>query len=325
MRLCRKGQDVVRTELGIQRADGTEVPVDMVTQRSAANTELTYKTVVVDLTERVRFERERLDAEMEREQLQREEQVARRSSEAKDRFLAVLSHELRTPLTPVLFAVARLEQMPAMPSAARTLLDVIRRNLNLEAQLIADLLDMNRIALSKLVLDLADGDAHDIAREAISVLEWQFQERGITLTLALDAIESRVLADGQRLRQVFWNLLTNALKFTDRGGEVRVTSSNPVPERLIIAVEDTGVGIQPEEIGRLFEPFEQNARGDAALGGLGLGLTICRGIVDAHHGVIRASSDGAGHGTRFEVELDTVRRDELVTASAEPSPSADTA
>jgi PAS domain S-box-containing protein len=305
---CRRGAEVNRCELRIQRPNGELIPVEILTQRSRLDGAVSHRVVMVDLSERVRYEEDRLAAERERERLTREQEVARSSSEAKDRFLAILSHELRTPLTPVMFALARLAALPGLPEGATRFLDVIRRNLDIERQLISDLLDVNRIARGKLALEMELIDVHAIVDEAATVLQPQFEERHITLSMNLRAADYIVAGDAKRLRQVFWNLLINSLKFTNPGGAIAITSHAATPEGgIIVTVQDSGIGIEPNHISQLFAAFEQSDRGDAALGGLGLGLAICRGIVEAHHGSIRATSEGLGRGSTFEIELPTAR------------------
>jgi PAS domain S-box-containing protein len=306
MRRCRAESDIVASQLRLLRKDGTTIPAELISQRSRLAGEVIFRTVILDNTERIRHERHRLEAELEQERLRSEEQIARNSSEAKDRFLAVLSHELRTPLTPVLFALARLSQQMTLPPDAKPLIEIIQRNLELETQLIGDLLDMNRIARGKLALNIEPVDVHEIVREAANVLDRYVEQRQVALFFSLDAPRSIVHGDAGRLRQVIWNLLANALKFTHAGGKIVLGSTNPSEDVVVLSVTDTGIGMEPSHIQKLFEPFEQGGRGDLALGGLGLGLTICKGIVQAHGGRIRANSGGLGHGSKFDVELDVV-------------------
>jgi PAS domain S-box-containing protein len=305
MRRARHDEPSVTSDVRILCRQGTRVVwVRLVTQRALSKADF-FRTAMLDLTDRVASEQERLGAEIERQRLLHREEVARTSNEAKDRFLAVLSHELRTPLTPVLFALARLSAFPNLPEVAKPLVSLIRRNLEIETQLINDLLDMNRIAMGKLAYDMQPTDLHAVVRDAVGVLERSIEEHRITVRLSLDADETHVSGDAARLRQVFWNLLTNSLKFTDPGGRVFVSSSNPRPRTIQVKVTDTGLGFPPDSIDRLFEPFEQE-RQDTALGGLGLGLTICRSILNAHAGHICARSPGTGRGATFEVELQTI-------------------
>jgi PAS domain S-box-containing protein len=320
LRRCRAGEESVSSQLRLFHKNRESIAVVMISQRSRMEGSVTFRTVILDLRERLRLEQERLVAELESERLRTDEQIARRSNEAKDRFLAVLSHELRTPLTPILFALARLSKLQALPAAAQPLVDVIQRNLEIETQLIGDLLDMNRIARGKLTLSRETVDLHAVVRDAVNVLERSFDDRQVSLTTAFDARSSIVSGDAGRLRQVFWNLMANALKFTEPGGTIQVRSTNPDAATVAVAIQDSGIGMQPAHIDELFRPFEQSSRGDAALGGLGLGLTICKGIVEAHGGRIGATSEGPARGSTFEVRLHTLppplRRRELLTDSS---------
>jgi signal transduction histidine kinase len=258
---------------------------------------------MLDLSERLRVEQQRRDADRERERHAHEERLAREGGQAKDRFLAVQSHELRTPLTPAMFAAARLLTLPDLPPQALRLVTVLQRNLLLEARLVEDLLDVNRIARGKMTFDPRPVDVHDVIADAVEICRDSLNGKGLRLSVDLGARRSLVRADPVRLRQVFWNLLSNAIKFTDGSGEVTVRSTNVPSGSVVVDVIDTGVGIEPEQIARVFEPFEQVAEGQPKVPGLGLGLTICKGIVEAHSGQIRAFSSGSGAGSTFEVEL----------------------
>jgi len=229
--------------------------------------------------------------------------VTRASSEEKDRFLAELSHELRTPLTPILAAVSSLSARPDLSPALRSAVEMIRRNIETEARLIEDLLDVSRMTRAGLRLELQNLDAHEILREVVGDLDAQLRAHQVDLHLELNAPDSYVLADALRLRQIVWNLITNAIHNTPAGEHVAVSSSN-IGSDLRIVVRDTGVGIEPRDLARIFEPF---ARVDPAKGGngLGLGLSIVKGLVAAHGGRIVALSEGLGHGARFVVELPT--------------------
>jgi signal transduction histidine kinase/ActR/RegA family two-component response regulator len=235
----------------------------------------------------------------------------RAANQAKDNFLAALSHELRTPLTPVLAIVSTLEHDENLPAETRGELGMARRNVELEARLIDDLLDLTRIARGKLLLHLRPTDVRSLVWHcADSVVE--LQEKAIDFAIEWEAAEVFVSGDRSRLTQVFWNLLKNAAKFTPVGGRVRLRAFNePAGSAgrpwLSVECEDNGVGIAPEVLPRLFQAFEQ---GGAAVtqrfGGLGLGLTVSKAIVDLHGGTISAASAGPGRGARFTVRLPTV-------------------
>ena len=274
--------------------------------------------VALDISERKRGE---LRVEQARADAERARAEAERATHARDRFLAVLSHELRTPLTPAVMTVAAVAGRADLPAGAREDLDLARRNIELEARLIDDLLDVTRVASGKLKLDRRPADAHAVLRHAADVCRGEAAERQVGLALDLTAPRHHVHADAARLQQVFWNLIKNAVKFTPPGGRVRVRTANARDagegsesgeggesgegaELLVVEVSDTGVGIAPHALPRIFEPFEQgDASTTRAFGGLGLGLAISRALVEGHDGRLTAASEGAGRGATFRVEL----------------------
>jgi PAS domain S-box-containing protein len=251
---------------------------------------------------------ERKAAEDERARLLEAEQAARQAAEAadraKDRFLAALSHELRTPLAPVQLALFNLQHEEQLSPAGRETVAMIGRNLEVERQLIDDLLDVSRIVHGKLELRPEPVDLHGCVRAALEVCRSALGAKGLQVALHLDAANPTVGGEEARLQQVFWNLLHNAAKFTPPGGAVTVRSRDREGGGVAVEVSDTGAGIAPGLLAKLFEPFEQ---GDAEVGrrqgGLGLGLAICQGIVQAHGGRIGATSAGPGRGATFTVEL----------------------
>ena len=234
---------------------------------------------------------------------------AQRANAAKDRFLATLSHELRTPLAPVLAVVSALESDPAVREQIGGALALIRRNVELEARLIDDLLDLTRITRGKLDLHLQPADLRDALAHALQSCSAQEDAGGkwVAVETDLAALDHTVCADVPRLTQVFWNLLKNAFKFTPDGGAVRVrTRSEPLDGQDGIAVEvsDTGIGIGPELLPRIFDAFEQGERDiTRRFGGLGLGLAISKALVDLHQGKITVDSPGEGQGAIFTVWL----------------------
>jgi light-regulated signal transduction histidine kinase (bacteriophytochrome)/CheY-like chemotaxis protein len=229
-----------------------------------------------------------------------EESAAR----AKDQFMAILSHELRTPLSPVLTAVTALQADASLSRDTQELLHVIRRNVEVETRLIDDLLDLTRIGKGKLSLNTEPLDLHAVIDRAIEVCENEIQEKGIRLTRKPSAQGRHVNGDPARLQQVFWNLLRNAGKFTPPGGSVEVVTSNPVPGQVRVEVRDTGMGIEPEVLPHVFEAYEQGSRSvTRRFGGLGLGLSISRTLVELHGGRLSVASEGKGRGATFTVEL----------------------
>lgn len=233
-------------------------------------------------------------------ELQREKETAEAANAAKDQFLANLSHELRTPLTPVLIWAAGTVNQPGLPADIEEGLQMVCRNVELEARLIDDLLDLTRITRGKLQLQLRQADAHELLRHAIEIVRSEIDARKLTLELQLDAEWHSVNVDAARMQQVFWNVLRNAAKFTQTNGAISVRSFNSAPHQLSIEVRDSGIGIEPEHLDRIFAAFEQvSPRRE----GLGLGLAISKAIVEMHGGSIRASSEGAGKGAVFLIEL----------------------
>ncbi|MGO9601224.1 MAG: PAS domain S-box protein [Isosphaeraceae bacterium] len=229
------------------------------------------------------------------------------ATQAKDRFLAVLSHELRTPLTPVLLAVTAMQENVAACSLCMPGLEIIRSNIELEARLIDDLLDISRIARGKMTYRFETVDVHALIRRAMKSYSSDLSLKGHQLSLELTAAEYHVHGDPARLQQVLCNLLTNAVKYTPAGGHITVRTRSGIPGRLKIEVIDDGIGVRPEDLAHLFDPFERGY-GATALheSGLGLGLAICRSIAEAHHGSLRCSSEGLYKGSTLTLELATV-------------------
>ncbi len=249
-----------------------------------------------DVTERRRDE----------EALRAAKEEAEDANRAKDDFLAVLSHELRTPLNPILLATTAMLDQPARPEEIRPTLEMVRQNVTLQARLIDDLLDVMRIVRGKMPLHCGASDCHDLIRRAIEITRSDVQGKGHHLMLDLTAGESCVNADAARLQQVFWNLIKNAIKFTPEGGTIAVRTRDEA-DTLVVEFADTGIGIEPEVLPKIFDAFHQgDARITRRFGGLGLGLAICRGVVEAHGGTIAADSPGKDRGATFRVLLKTV-------------------
>ncbi|HSK79943.1 MAG TPA: ATP-binding protein [Thermoanaerobaculia bacterium] len=276
----------------------------------------------LDITDRKRAEEDLREAHRE----------AHAANEAKDRFLATLSHELRTPLTPVLAMVASLEENPRLPEEVRSPLSMVRRNVELEARLIDDLLDLTRIARGKLGLNRRATDARLVIEHAVETALREIEAKGLRLVTDLAPGDRSVLADAPRLTQVLWNLLSNAVKFTPPGGEIAVRSAveaSGAGEELVVSVTDTGIGIEPDVLPRIFDAFEQaDRRITRHFGGLGLGLALSRALVELHGGRLTAASDGRGRGATFEVRIPLggvqIDLDDTgnLFASARPAPAA---
>jgi signal transduction histidine kinase len=256
------------------------------------------------------IQRQRAEENLRLAKEELEQRVEARTTEltvanrAKDHFLAVLSHELRTPLTPVLATVQNLLHDPAVPPQLQESLDVIHRNVELEARLIDDLLDLTRISRGKMELQRSNVDIHQVLEHAVRTCDADFREKNIALHVSLNACQTHVLGDRARLLQVFWNLLKNAAKFTPIGKSVEVRTTDAPGNLIRVEVRDTGIGIDPASIDSIFNAFEQgNATTTRKYGGLGLGLSIGKTLVELHGGTIVASSSGLGQGACFTLEL----------------------
>ena len=263
----------------------------------------------------------------ERESLIREQAVAEharveaeRASEAKDRFLAMLSHELRTPLTPVLASVFMLEREDNVPKVMHESLQLIRRNVELEARLIDDLLDLTRISKGKVQLSFEIVDAHTLLRNALDICQSEIEQKKLELRSEFAATKVYLQADPARLQQIFWNLIKNAVKFTPHGGKLRIRTTNNGDGQFRLEVEDSGCGIDPEVLPRIFRAFEQAGR--TQLGGLGLGLAISKALVEAHHGSISAESQGRDSGATFTALFPTCERNAIPKSSDAPRSTA---
>ena len=247
---------------------------------------------------------------------------ANRANAAKDRFLAVLSHELRTPLNPVLMAASAMESDPTIPPEIRADISMIRRNVELEARLIDDLLDLTRIAHGKVQLQRNIVNGHELLEEAVAVVRGDPSTLQPPIELKLKAAEHHINGDPARIQQVFWNLIRNAVKFTSLDGRILIRTTNPEPETFRVEVIDTGIGIAPEALPKIFNAFEQGDTDvNRAFGGLGLGLAISHALADLHRGTLRAESAGVGQGATFVFELPTVERGALVFETASPRPA----
>ncbi len=236
----------------------------------------------------------------------RDELLAANAS--KDHFLAQLSHELRTPLTPVLATLTSWEVSDELPPAFLNDIQMLRRNVELEARLIDDLLDLTRITKGKLHLSPEEADVHELLQAVAGMYQSEIRGKRLRLATLLDAQRRHVKADPGRLQQVFWNILKNATKFTPEGGTIEITTDNSLDGgAIVIRIIDSGIGMTPDTLSRLFKPFEQ-ALDDRVRrqGGLGLGMAISRALIEVQGGTISAASEGEGKGASFTVTLPTI-------------------
>jgi PAS domain S-box-containing protein len=248
-------------------------------------------------------------------------EALRRADRMKGEFISTLSHELRTPLNAINGWLQILEDGPTQEELSQGL-DVIRRNVRAQSQLIDDLLDLSRIESGKLVLDIQRVDVPVLIHAALEAIAPSAANRNVRLTTAFSSVDGVVMGDSNRLQQIIWNLLTNAVKFSQKGGRVHVMTQRS-DSHLAITVSDNGIGIAPEHLETIFERFNQaDATTTRKYGGLGLGLSIAKHLVELHGGRITAKSDGLGLGSTFVVRLPLfaaqVDADEVMPSRAEP-------
>ena len=263
-------------------------------------------------TENLLKQSQSLAAELQKTNLELEEKA--RSNLAKDQFLAMLSHELRTPLTPVLASALALENEPELPSNIHESLQMIRRNVELEARLIDDLLDLTRIDRGKVQLNFEIVNAHTLLQSALEICQPEIDRKHLKPSLNLGARKVHMRADPARLQQIFWNLINNAVKFTSANGQITIITSNDSDGQLRVEIADTGMGIEQELLPKIFDAFEQGGRTQS--GGLGLGLAISKTLVEAHKGTIAAKSAGRNEGSTFTLVFPTCEKAEIQIAPA---------
>jgi len=323
-RLLRNGQEVPDDQLPMQRSARTgEVIVneefEVVRGDGSGVTLLEYASPLHDENGRVRgslgiwvdisaYKHSEAALRQAREQ-------AERLSRVKDEFLATLSHELRTPLTPILGWVRMMLSGRLQESDVKRGATVIERNVHALTALVEDLLDVSRIISGKLRIDLAPTDLCTVINAALETVRSAADAKGIRVTARAEG-RIMVSADAARLQQVVWNLLTNAIKFTPRGGTVSVACKLE-GENAKVIVSDTGEGIDPSYLPRVFDRFSQaESSSTRRHGGLGLGLSIVRHLVELHGGAASADSAGAGKGATFTVRLPVLKAGEDISAGA---------
>jgi PAS domain S-box-containing protein len=261
-----------------------------------------------DVTERMKFEEERTRL-LERERSARIE--AERAGGIKDNFLATLSHELRTPLNAILGYAQLVRKGAFSAKELPEAMEVIERNARSQTQLVEDLLDLSRIVSGKIRIDVQGVNLSSVIRSAVETLKPDAESKGVRLTTAIDPFVRLIRGDPSRLQQVVWNLLSNAIKFTPAGGEVHVALER-INSMMEIIVSDTGEGIAPDFLPNVFDRFWQaDATTTRRHGGLGIGLSIVKQLVELHGGTVRANSAGLGRGSTFIVSLPIMEADTL--------------
>jgi PAS domain S-box-containing protein len=292
------------------RKDGTTfwANVTITALRDDSGRLLGFAKLTRDLTQTKRVEAMELVNQQREEMLEAERSArmaAQKATRVKDEFLATLSHELRTPLSAILgwTQVLLRAESPKEPEMQKRAIEVIDRNARAQVQLIDDLLDLSRIMTGKIRLDLHQISFAAVVEAAVDSAMPSAEAKGIRLKAILGASRDIVSADGARLQQVVWNLLTNAIKFTPKGGQIQVLLQR-VNSHLELSVSDTGIGIPANYLPHVFDRFSQKDSSTArAYGGLGLGLAICKQLVELHAGSIRVASQGEGQGATFLVHL----------------------
>ena len=303
-RLVETGESFV-TEKRFRRKDGSEVWVNSHVSpvRGARGKIEKAVAIVIDITDRKRAERER-------EQFLKQEKAARAEAQAanqsKDEFLAMVSHELRSPLNSILGYARLLRGGAADVLQTKQTVEIIERSGRIQLQLIEDLLDTARIISGKLKLEVQPVALVGVITAALDVVRPAAQAKDIDLIPDLDPLAGQVTGDPNRLQQVVWNLLSNAIKFTPRSGrvEVRMESAPDLDDHVRITFSDTGKGIEPEFLPFVFDRFRQSDSSSARrFGGLGLGLSLVKQLVELHGGTVEAASEGPGRGATFMVTL----------------------
>lgn len=281
------------------RKDGTEVPIDDSGAPIRDANGVVHGVVLVfrDFSEQKNASRELREAK----------EAAETASKAKDQFLAMLSHELRTPLTPVLATLNLWEVSGNLPEPVRSDVQMLRRNIELEARIIDDLLDLTRLGRGMVSVSPEETDVHELLELLIGLSQSELHEKDLNVSLRLEALRHYVHTDAARLQQVLWNILLNAIKFTGSGGNITIGTSNDADGKIDVSIADTGIGMTPETMSKLFVPFEQ---GDPThhrrYRGLGLGMTISNALIKLLKGKLSVDSPGLGQGSTFTVSIPTV-------------------
>jgi PAS domain S-box-containing protein len=279
--------------VSLRDSRGQELPVLLNAVRRARHDRFVSEWVMVPMRQRNEYENEILRAR----------KAAEEATRAKDEFLAVVSHELRTPLNAIANWAHLMKSGTLDAAAVARAIDAIDRNVKHQGKLVDDILDFGRMTTGKLRLEVRPLELDPIITASVEGVQPAAKAKSIRLETVLEAKHARVMGDPDRLQQVLWNILNNAVKFTGSGGNVHVRLARDDPA-FEISVRDTGKGIAPEFLPRVFDSFRQEEEGRGRReGGLGLGMSIASQLVELHGGTIRAASDGPGQGSTFVVRL----------------------
>lgn len=233
-------------------------------------------------------------------EFKRREAGSKQAALPKDRFLAMLAHELRTPLMPVLLGISEMKEDGRFGEAG-PILAMMQRNIELQARLLEELMDFSAVGQHKVRLQIELIDVHEAIRFVLEICQTEIAAARIEVNFDLQARENMVLADSLRLQQIMWNLVKNAVKFSPAGSNISINSANETPGTITLKVVDHGIGIEPEFLPLVFDPFQQGERvlNQKRYGGLSLGMFIARGLAEAQDGTLVVSSEGLGLGATF--------------------------
>jgi len=312
----RRGERIERYETTRVRKDGKKVYISLTISpiRESSGETVGAAKIAHDITERRRAEQALLERETELARLAAERELflgseraarseAERLSQLKDEFLATLSHELRTPLNAIQGWATLLRERRARPEDYDRGLETIERNVRIQVQIVNDLLDMSRIISGKIHLEVQPIYLHEVLSNSIEGVRQSAVAKGIRIQPILDSRLGLVRGDPNRLQQVLWNLLSNAIKFTPKGGRIQVILER-VDSHAQICIEDNGIGIKAEFLPHVFDRFRQaDPSTTRHYGGLGLGLSIVKNLVELHGGTVQVKSAGENQGTAFTLSL----------------------
>lgn len=314
----RKGEKIEHYETVRRRKDGQLLDISLTVSpiRDSEGKIIGASKIARDITERKAHELRLQQALAEAEQAKKEAEEANR---LKDQFLSTISHELRTPLTSVMGWISMLRSGRLDEAKIVRALETIDRNVKWQAQLIEDLLDISRIANGKMRLELKPLNLSSVIHDAVDSIMPTAEAKGLRLQVVIDPGTGSVIGDYDRLQQVIWNLLANAVKFTPAGGRIRIELERG-ESQAEITVSDTGIGINPQFLPFIFERFAQeDSSNTRAYGGLGMGLAIVKYIIELHGGTVRATSEGTDKGSAFTLMLPLTKK----RPEALPLPSVD--